>query len=417
MKKKQSKTKEGRGIHEVKEIAVKQITGNPYQTRLYIEKEPLMTLAKSIRERGLFNPITVLEKNKGEYIVVHGHRRLEACRKLKWQSIPAFVKPRRQENALITDLIHENLVREDLSVQEKALSIKLLFSQIPSIKDDLDAIISCITGGKLFKQRGARKTEGKGSKSKTKWSDSDMFWGMKLLRTIGMSENNAVSYLNVLKLPSSIQKIVRFNVHNGDREATTNRISIRMANQLARVDDVEFRDYLLDKALAGTSANHIEMLVNEYILKSSRGEWNGHCKNRRNSGIIKGLGENYLLDMGKACSNLAKRINTFKIKRLCAVAETMEKDLFIASAKLLRKEMGMLDLRLKEAMKEKGWVSVENRNGNEVFEMSIKENKGKKTCRGTIPQKVLKKIGISEGHVKVKIVGVRQEEEKCQRSS
>lgn len=407
--------KEGKSTtHNVKSIAIRHITGNPYQTRIHMEAEPLKTLAKSIRERGLFNPITVLEKAKNNYIVVHGHRRLEACKKLRWERIPAFVKPRVQENSLITDLIHENLVREDLSVQEKALSIKLLFSQIPRIKDDVDAIISCISGVKMYRQRGARKVPGRGAKNKVKWTDDDMFLAMKLLKTIGMSENNAISYLTVLKLPLSIQKMVRFNVHNGDREATTNRISIRLANQLARVDDNELRDYLLERALCGSSSNHIEMLVNDYILKASRGEWHGYCKERRNVKIIKGSGSDLLVELAKGCSNLAKRMTTFRIKKLRAVVELMEKDLFVASGGQLRKEIRLLDTKLQEALVDKGWKSVEGVEGNEVFEMSVKRNVSRATCRGTIPQKVLKKLGIQEGHVQVKIIKVRQQEEQCQ---
>ncbi|GAG16393.1 unnamed protein product, partial [marine sediment metagenome] len=67
---------------KVEEIDVKKITGNPYQTRLFMEVEPLKILAKSIRERGLFNPITLLKKSDKEYIIVHGHRRLEAFKRL-----------------------------------------------------------------------------------------------------------------------------------------------------------------------------------------------------------------------------------------------------------------------------------------------------------------------------------------------
>jgi len=396
---------------KVEEIEIKKITGNPYQTRIYIEKEPLKILAKSIRERGLFNPITVLEKNKKEYIVIHGHRRLEAYKKLRRKTIPSFVKPRSEENSLITDLIHENLVREDLSVQEKALSIRLLFSQIKNIKDDLDQIMSCISGVKLYNQRGSRNE--KCVRKTTKWNDNDMFMAMKLLKTIGMSENNAISYLTILKLPTKIQKIVRFNVHNDQGERSSNRISIRMAYSLARVDDEKYRDYLLDRALNRVSARHIDALVNNYKLKVLKGEWSGFVKRFNNVKIIKDLDESLFLKVSDECNSLSRRINSFKLTKLSALSELMEKEVFFASAEGLRKEMRNLENQLREILRDKGYRNIEKIKFNEIFEMRIKESDGKKNVRGTIPRKMLRRIGLEEEKLKVgefvqmKIVGLK----------
>lgn len=401
---------------KVEEIEIKNIKGNPYQTRLFIDKEKLKTLAKSIRERGLFNPITVLKNSKEDYIVVHGHRRLAACKMLKWKTIPSFVKPRQEKNSLITDLIHENLIREDLSVQEKALSIKLLFSQIKNIKDDLDQIISCITGGKLYKQRG-RSKEGKGSgtRSRTKWNDDDLFHGMKLLKTIGMSENNAISYLNILKLPSSIQRRVSFNVHNDQGERSSSRISIRMANSLVRVDDPKYMDYLLGRALMGTTARHIDALVSNYKVKVLSGEWEGFVKKFHNSKLMKGLDKGLFIDLSIKCHNFSTKINSWKLTKLEALADTMEKEIFISSVIALRKEMLILDNQLKKRLKEKGYKNVENIKGNEVFEILIKEMEGRETVRGTIPLKILKRFGFSDSKdfkkgnfIQVKIVGIKK---------
>ena len=402
---------------QVQEIPINKITGNPYQTRLFIEEEPLKVLAKSIRERGLFNPITILEKNKGEYIVVHGHRRLAACKKLKWKNIPAFVKPRSEENSLITDLIQENLVREDLSVQEKALSIKLLFSQIPNIKDDLEQIISCISGGKLYKQRGGRAADGKGSghrNTKTKWNDDDMFQGMKLLKTIGMSENNAIYYLTILKLPTHIQKLVSFNVHNDQGERSSTRISIRMAYELARVDDSDYRDYLFSRALTGTSARHIQAMVNNYKLKVLKGEWEGFVKNFNNVKIIKGLNQDMFIELSERCNDLSKKLNSWKLTKLSALAETMEKEIFIASATGLRKDIELVDNQLKKRLEDKGYKNVEENKHNEIFEIPVREQMDKNCVRGTIPRKMLRKIGIKDSEliagtfVQIKIVGIKK---------
>lgn len=401
---------------EVKEIEIKKIKGNPYQTRIFMAEEPLKVLTKSIRERGLFNPITVLQKKKDEYFIVHGHRRLEAFKRLRKKTIPGFIKPSSQENSLLTDLIHENLIREDLNVQEKALSIKLLFSQIKNIEDNLDQIISCISGGKMYKTRGLPKKEGKGAgrRKKTVWNDDDMFMGMKLLKTIGMSENNAISYLTILKLPKHIQKRVSFNVHNDQGERSSTRISIRMACNLARVDDTDYRDYLLARARKGCTARHVEALVNNYKLKVLKGEWKGFVRNFHNVKIIKELSIDLFLDLTNKCGDLAKKINSWKLTKLSALAETMEKEMFIGAVIGLRKEIRNLDNQLKKRLDEKGYKNVEELKVNEVFEIPVREQINRKCVRGTIPRKMLRKIGVGDADleegtfIQLKIVGVRK---------
>ncbi|MFA5077678.1 MAG: ParB/RepB/Spo0J family partition protein [Candidatus Micrarchaeia archaeon] len=398
----------------VVDVEIRLIKGNPYQTRLHIEAEPLKVLTRSIRERGLFSPITILEDGKGGFIVIHGHRRLAACRRLRWKTIPAFVKKRSQQNDLITDLIHENLVREDLSVQEKALTIRLLFSKIESVKNDVDAIISVITAGKLFK---TRHPSGEGYNPRNaKFTGSDVFYGMKLLKSIGMSENNAIAYLTVLKLPEKIQARVSFNVHNdqGQDVGSHGRISIKMASALARVDDAAYRDWLFKRAMEGCSARHVDALVNNYKSKVLQGEWKGFVKQFHNSSQLTKYDENLLMELSAKCENLRKSLSTFRATHLDCLDEVMEKEVFTASAADLRVELRNLDETLKQRLKARGYSCVENRKGNEAFEMSAKEMEGKGYVRGTIPRKILQELGYGPGSLvagdtfQVKIVGIKK---------
>jgi len=396
---------------KVSQVEISKIAGNPYQTRLAIDKASLLVLIKSIRERGLFSPITLLKKSGDKYIVVSGHRRLAACKRLKWKKIAAFVRKRNEKNTLIIDLIHENLVREDLTVQEKALTIKLLFSHKIKSLNNVDEIISCITAGKLFIRRHPERESQ--TRVKTKFSDADMFQGIKLLKTIGMSANNAISYLTVLKLPPKIQRMVSFNVHN-DQGERSQRISIRMAYNIARVEDRQFQDYLFERAKQGYSARIVEALVNNYKLKVLKGEWAGFVKKTNNVKVITALDKQLFINLSQECGKLARKLNSWKIIKLSALSETMEKELFIASALDLRKEMRIVDNQLKKRLVEKGYVNVENKSDNEPFELRVKEMAdGKKNCRGTIPMRILIRLGLERGKLKVgsfvqlKVVGVR----------
>lgn len=58
--------------------------------RIRRELGDIETLAKSIREIGLLNPITVREDGSS-YRLLAGFRRLKACKSLGWEKIPSQV--------------------------------------------------------------------------------------------------------------------------------------------------------------------------------------------------------------------------------------------------------------------------------------------------------------------------------------
>lgn len=77
--------------------------------------DDLTSLEKSIRELGLLFPLFVNTDN----VLIAGHRRLEACRRLGLKHVPVFrvdVEP----NSLraLDILIQENLCRRDLNIEE-----------------------------------------------------------------------------------------------------------------------------------------------------------------------------------------------------------------------------------------------------------------------------------------------------------
>ena len=84
-----------------------------------LEDSTIDDLAKSISEKGLLTPVTVLEK-EGRYELIVGQRRYLACQLLGWQDIPAFVRSNLDDvDARILSLI-ENVHRADLSPMDKA---------------------------------------------------------------------------------------------------------------------------------------------------------------------------------------------------------------------------------------------------------------------------------------------------------
>lgn len=111
-------------IKETK-IQVSLIKSNPFQPRRYFDEEKLNTLAESIKEHGLIQPITVAEIN-GEYILIAGERRLRAHIIAGLEYIETNLLYNIDDNKLQELSLIENLQREDLSIIEEAISYKKL---------------------------------------------------------------------------------------------------------------------------------------------------------------------------------------------------------------------------------------------------------------------------------------------------
>ena len=57
-------------------------------------EEDITELADRIKEEGLIQPVVLNEAQPGEYRIVAGHMRVEACKRLGWRSVPAIVRSR-----------------------------------------------------------------------------------------------------------------------------------------------------------------------------------------------------------------------------------------------------------------------------------------------------------------------------------
>lgn len=97
--------------------------GHPYKVR---DDEEMEALTESVRAYGVMSPLIVRpsERNRGEYEVVSGHRRMRAAEKAGLRTVPAFILPMDRAAAAIV-LVDSNLHREHLLPSEKAFAYKL----------------------------------------------------------------------------------------------------------------------------------------------------------------------------------------------------------------------------------------------------------------------------------------------------
>lgn len=94
---------------------------HPFKKRNGVKKEEL---EESIKENGLLQPIIARSFSAGTYEIISGHRRVEVCRELGIQTIPAIVRDMTKDEAVIA-MVDSNLQREHLLPSEKAFAYKM----------------------------------------------------------------------------------------------------------------------------------------------------------------------------------------------------------------------------------------------------------------------------------------------------
>lgn len=108
----------------VREISILEIDRNPDQPRRVFDEEALQSLADSIREAGILQPLLVVEE-EGRYRIVAGERRFRAARLAGLTTVPCIVRTFSQQEQMEAALI-ENIQREDLNAIEEAKAIRQL---------------------------------------------------------------------------------------------------------------------------------------------------------------------------------------------------------------------------------------------------------------------------------------------------
>ena len=104
------------------------MTPNPKQPRTHFDEETIDSLAASIREVGVLQPI-VVRRAQGGYELIAGERRLRAAKKAGLATIPAVVRDSEDADTL-REAIIENIHREDLGPIELAEAFRSLLDDL-----------------------------------------------------------------------------------------------------------------------------------------------------------------------------------------------------------------------------------------------------------------------------------------------
>lgn len=117
------------GSGGVQEVEIDAIEPNPFQPRTDFDPEQLASLAASIREHGVIQPL-LLANNDGPvpYRIVAGERRWRAARLAGLRTVPALIRDSTPRELLEVALV-ENVQRADLTVIEEATAYRQLIEE------------------------------------------------------------------------------------------------------------------------------------------------------------------------------------------------------------------------------------------------------------------------------------------------
>ena len=127
---------EGVDVGGLDELLISSIEPNRYQPRDHFDEEALGSLADSIREVGVLQPILVRPTGDGRYELIAGERRWRAARRVGLQTIPALVRETDDSTALEHALV-ENLHRDNLNPLEEAAAYQQLIEDFHLTHDDV----------------------------------------------------------------------------------------------------------------------------------------------------------------------------------------------------------------------------------------------------------------------------------------
>ena len=188
-------------------IRVSQIQSNPFQPRTEFEEEALDELARSLKEQGFIQPITVRKLGYDKYQLISGERRLRAAKTAGLNEVPCYIRVANDEQMLEMALI-ENIHRKDLNAIEIAISYQRLIEECELTHE-------------------------------------------KLSDRISKNRSTITNYLRLLKLPAEIQLALR-----------NARISMGHARALINVDNPVNQIVILNKIVTeDLSVRQVEEIV------------------------------------------------------------------------------------------------------------------------------------------------------------
>lgn len=207
---------------EVAWLSLDAIRPNPYQPRQRVPDAGIESLADSIRNHGVMQPIVVRLAADGQeaagepaYEIIAGERRWRAARKAGLSQVPALLRELSDQDTAEWALV-ENLQREDLNPMDRAAAFARLLGQFS-----------------LTHQQVAER--------------------------VGVDRSSVANLIRLLDLTEPVQALVR-----------DGRLSMGQARAVAGLSDAGAQQRLAERAVRqGLSVRQVEKLARAFTSKDS----------------------------------------------------------------------------------------------------------------------------------------------------
>jgi len=135
------KIPQGVSAKEFTYLSLSKIKPGKYQPRLEINQIELDELSRSIKEKGVIQPIIVRKIAEDNYEIVAGGRRFQAAKSLGLKELPTIIRELDDKDTFIF-AITENLQRKDLNPIEEAEAFKRLIEEFEFTYDDIARFVA-----------------------------------------------------------------------------------------------------------------------------------------------------------------------------------------------------------------------------------------------------------------------------------
>ncbi len=119
-----------------KQLAIDLISANPKNPRRSFPEADIESLAQSLREKGLIQPLLVRPLKNGTYQIVAGERRWRAAQRAGLHDVPAIVRELDDKDTLELAIV-ENVQRSDLTPLEEAQAYRMLMDEFSYTQQQL----------------------------------------------------------------------------------------------------------------------------------------------------------------------------------------------------------------------------------------------------------------------------------------
>ena len=121
---------------ELRDLPLDLVRPNPDQPRTRFDPASITSLAASIADAGIVQPVIVRPLADGRYELIAGERRWRAAREAGVQTVPAIIRDEAEAGRLQTALI-ENVAREGLNPVDEARACAALVEDLGLSKEEL----------------------------------------------------------------------------------------------------------------------------------------------------------------------------------------------------------------------------------------------------------------------------------------